>query len=319
MSSPIRPRDFVEVPEGLIFAVVDPEPEDGKVLCWLRYRREGAASRPVKLETGGALELLRTTAPQYLHHSPRFDAWVHGVPTDHISRYHSAAARCAALLSSGGGEPIEARLCRLVGYFVAQGVPADQLGVTGSLLIGAQTANSDLDLVSYSRAAFADLRRLIVAGVAIGDLAALDAVAWRDAWERRGCDLGFDDYVRHERRKANKALFEGTKFDVTLAVGAAVSAAVRKLGARRLHCVVVDDTAAYDYPARYWVDDPEVGEILVLTHTYVGQAVRGEVVEAAGQLEEDASGRLRLVIGSSRESPGEYLRVERHVAAHGPA
>jgi predicted nucleotidyltransferase len=80
---------------------------------------------------------------------------------------------------------------------------------------------------------------------------------------------------------------------------------------------VVDDAAAYDYPARYRVDDPEVGEILVFTHTYVGQAVRGEAIEAAGQLEEEASGRLRLVIGSSREAPGEYLRVERQVSTNG--
>jgi predicted nucleotidyltransferase len=90
----------------------------------------------------------------------------------------------------------------------------------------------------------------------------------------------------------------------------------RKLGFVTVSGVITDDSAAYDYPARYRLARSEVSEIIVFTHTYVGQAVRGEAIEAAGQLEEDASGRFRLVIGSSREAPGEYLRVERQ-ALHG--
>jgi predicted nucleotidyltransferase len=313
-----RPRDFVESAEGLIFAVVDPEPEAGKVLCWLRYQRDARTLRPVKLGTEGATVLVRERFPWYQHHSLRCGAWLHGVPQERVSQHHSAAERCAALLTSGGTDALEARLRRLLGYFVAQGVPGDELGVTGSLLIGAQTAASDFDLVSYSRRVFAELRRLVAAGIASGVFEPLDAAAWRDAWERRGCELGFEDYLWHERRKANKALFEGTKLDLTLSVAAgASSAVVRKLGVRKLRCIVVDDAAAYDYPARYRVDDPQVGEILVFTHTYVGQAVRGEAIEAAGQLEEDASGLFRLVIGSSREAPGEYLRVERQALPRG--
>ncbi|MBM4201220.1 MAG: hypothetical protein FJ189_08030, partial [Gammaproteobacteria bacterium] len=202
----LLPRDFLETAEGLIFAIVDPVPEDGKQLCWLRYAREVGSGRPEKLDTAGAIACLRERFPRYLHHSPRLDAQVHAVPHAAIVRHHSAVARCGALLSGSVSDPLEARLVRLLKYFVARGVPAAELGVTGSLLIGAQTASSDFDLVAYSRPGFARLRGLVAAAQASGEIRALDKAAWLEAWARRGCALGFDEYVWHERRKHNKGL-----------------------------------------------------------------------------------------------------------------
>jgi predicted nucleotidyltransferase len=308
---PLLPRDYLETAEGLIFAIVDPTPEDGKQLCWLRYARQAGAGRPVKLDTAGAIACLRERFPRYLHHSPRLDAQVHAVPHAAIVRHHSAAARCATLLSEVASDPLEMRLVRLLEHFIARGVPAAELGITGSLLIGAQTASSDFDLVAYSRPVLARLRGLVAAAQASGEIRALDEAAWVEAWARRGCALGFEEYVWHERRKHNKGLFEGTKFDLALVVphAQADTPTARKLGPTELRAAVTDDTAAYDCPARYRLDHAEVAEIVVFTHTYVGQALLGETVQAAGHLEEDAAGRRRLVIGSSREAPGEYLRV----------
>jgi uncharacterized protein len=45
------------------------------------------------------------------------------------------------------------------------------------------------------------------------------------------------------------------------------------------------------------------------TPTYAGQAAAGEMIEASGWLEADTKGTLRLVVGTSRESPGEWIRV----------
>lgn len=306
----LLPRDFIETPEGLIFAVVDPLPEDGKALCWLRYLRDAASGRAEKLGTAAAIERLQASYPHFLHRSPRLDALVHGVPLARIARHYSAAERCAALLGGQARDAIEIRLRRLLDGFVGRGAPAQDLGVTGSLLIGAQTPASDFDLVAYSRPVFEGLRRDVVAGIVSGIFADLDESAWREAWARRGCPLDFDEYVWHERRKANKALFEGTKFDLSLVSRQVTrdAGAARKLGFRTLRGVVADDSEAFDYPARYRLADAEVGEILVFTQTYVGQAVRGDTIEAAGSLEQHPAG-LRLVIGASREAPGEYLRV----------
>jgi len=53
--------------------------------------------------------------------------------------------------------------------------------------------------------------------------------------------------------------------------------------------------------------DPVVSEILCYTHTYAGQALAGEVVEARGMME-DVRGQKRLVVGTSREPVGEWMR-----------
>ena len=37
--------------------------------------------------------------------------------------------------------------------------------------------------------------------------------------------------------------------------------------------------------------------------------MKGEIVEAAGWVERLDDGRLRLIVGTTREAPGEYLKV----------
>lgn len=80
---------------------------------------------------------------------------------------------------------------------------------------------------------------------------------------------------------------------------------------------MTEDTFAFDSPARYGIDHPDVSEIVCCTPTYVGQARRGEVIQAAGWLEETSRGTRRLIVGTSREAPGEYVRVL-HAAATRP-
>jgi len=301
-----QPRDFIETAEGLLFAVVDGLPEDGKVLSFLRYAAAG------KMSTAAANALLRERHPHYLHHSARLDARLHAVPIAHVHRHHRPRARLRDILARGGQDAIERKLLRLLRLLAEGGLPLDAVGVTGSLLIGRQTLVSDLDLVVYGRDNFFRARVLVRALVEAGQLGDLDADAWRDAYGRRGCELDYAEFLRHERRKGNKGMIEGTKFDLALIaeeIEPAPAAIWRKTGKARLRACVLDDAGAFDHPARYLVGHPEIGEILSFTHTYAGQAQTGEWIEAAGAVESADDGRQRLVVGSSREALGEFIRV----------
>lgn len=316
----VLPRDFIETGEGLVFAVVDPVLENGKVLCFLRYVPDVLRTgRLRKLDTEAANDYLDLHHPAYRHHSARLDANLHAVPTRSIRHHHLPRQRLENLLRFGPTDALEGRLCRLVRLFTAGGIDPAELGVTGSLLIGAQTPESDIDLVAYDRRSFLSARDLIASALADGRFGELDDRAWRQAYRRRGCALGFDEFVWHERRKANKALFEGTKFDLTLVLAMPEQPAAmwRKRGNLTLRARVLDASAAFDTPALYRIDHPEIPEIVVFTHTYVGQAQAGEMIEAAGQVECDSRNRRRLVIGTSREAPGEYLRAWRSGADPG--
>jgi predicted nucleotidyltransferase len=311
MTATYQPRDFIETPEGLVFAVVDEQTEDNRVLCFLRYVRENGEFR--KLDTHVANSYLSARFPAYLFVSKRLDARLHGVPIAAIHRHHQPRLRVRELLLAPARDAIEAKAVRWLRLMSARGLNLARVGLTGSLLIGAQTARSDLDFVIYGREDFFEARRMIRAAIATGELDALDEADWREAYERRGCALGFEDYLWHERRKFNKGLVAGTKFDITL-VGENLpleSGPVRKLGSMVVRATVADARHAFDHPALYRLDHPEVREALSFTATYAGQAEAGEAVEIAGILEETESGRRRIVVGSSREAPGEYIRCLR--------
>lgn len=90
-----------------------------------------------------------------------------------------------------------------------------QFGVTGSLLI-VQRQSSDIDLVCYQKSVFHQCRQAIQALIAQGYLHDLSTDDWQEAYQRRDCTLSFEDYVWHERRKYNKAMINGRKFDISL-------------------------------------------------------------------------------------------------------
>ncbi len=299
------PRDFIETREGLIFAVVDGVIEDGKALCFLRYGPEG------KLATTPANLLLRNSFPQYLHHSLRLNADLHALPFECILKHHQPRKRVQALLAQGAKDGIERKLISLVKSLVEAGLPVECLGVTGSLLIGRQTSTSDIDVVVYGSdyffQALARVRELKKTGL----LADLDEPAWKDAYSRRGCELSFEEYLWHERRKGNMGLIDGTKFDLALIVEDAIEEPPidwHKAGPATIKTKVLDDSRSFEQPARYLIEHADIGEILSFTQTYTGQARMGETIQAAGQVE-ISDGRKRLVVGSSREALGEFIRV----------
>lgn len=307
----VQPRDFIETREGLVFAVVDGVIEQGRVLGFLRYRRVGG--QPVKLQTDQANAWLAAHHPDLLFHSPRLAARVHGVPVDRIARHYRPRERAAELMVTPARDALEAKAQRCLDLFRHGGIPQASLGITGSLLIGAQHPASDLDFVIYDRDVFHRAREIVRGAIAAGDLAELAADDWREAYERRGCELSFGEYLWHERRKLNKGLCGGTKFDITLVADRPEppDRPVHKRGRISLTAEVTDAREAFDFPARYRLAHPEIGEVLSFSHTYAGQALAGEWVEISGLLEETDDGRRRIIVGSTREAPGEFIRVRR--------
>jgi predicted nucleotidyltransferase len=309
-ASNFQPKDFIETDEGLIFAVVTNDLEDQRILSSLRYRRTDTGYR--KLSTREAEELLKTHHPHYRYYSAIRDVWLHGVHHHRVVRHHQPRQRLQELHGSSATEdPIESKLQRLSQLFENHGLDLSEMGITGSLLIGAQRHTSDIDLVFYQREAFFKAREIIKTLIAKQRLQPLDDKLWQDAYDRRGCALTYQDYRWHEQRKYNKAAIEQTKFDISLLTPAPWWDLVRyrKQGRIKLQSTITDDSRRFDYPARYTVNHPSIKEVISYTATYAGQALRGESVEIQGQLEVSAVGHLRMVIGTNREASNEYIKV----------
>lgn len=304
-----HPKDFIETAEGLVFAVVDSHPEQGKVLCFLRYALEDGGW--CKKTTEEANMFLRQRHRDYLHYSPRLDTHLHAVEMSRIVEHHQPRRQLRAILEGGGRDAVENDALRLAGLLAEHGVDLAQIGVTGSLLVGVQRDSSDIDLVCYGREGFLHCREIVRELIEQRQLQPLNDGDWRESYRRRGCSLSYGDYVWHERRKYNKAVVNGRKFDLSLIEpdGGGKPDLYKKLGPVTLRCRIADDSRAFDYPAVYRIDYDAIGSIVCFTATYAGQAFNGELVEVSGLLEEASDGSRHIVVGSSREAYGEHIMV----------
>lgn len=301
-------KDFIETSEGLVFAVVENDTEQGRVLCFLRYI--GANGGWSKVNTERANKLLQESHPDYIYYSSVRDATLHAVFVDRVKVHHQPRIVLQKLIKIDAVDAVQEDCQQLLGLYQQQGINLEHVGVTGSLLIGAQKAQSDIDLVIYNRKTFMQIRSVTKNLIAADSVQALSISDWQDSYHRRSCEISLDDYIWHEQRKVNKALINGRKFDLgLLTVAAQSSIAYKKQGRVKFTAMVTGDEQSFDYPAVFQIDHPQIAEIVCYTATYVGQALTGEAIEAAGLLEQSAQGQQRLIVGSSREAKGEYIKV----------
>ena len=305
------PKDFIETAEGLIFAVVAHGTEQGKVLCFLRYVKDNLDWKKVSTEPANAF--LRQHHPDYLYYSPVLDAHLHAVAIDRIVKHYQPKQRLQHIMQANQLDDVERDLFQLCQLLQEHGLDLTQAGVTGSILVGLQKQGSDIDLVCYGRAAFHQCRAITRELIAQGQLQELNDNDWQASYQRRSCELSFAEYVWHERRKTNKAVINGRKFDLNFIDDSLPPEAIayQKLGAITVQCKVIDDTHAFDYPAEFKIDHEQFDAIVSFTATYTGQAINGETVEVSGVVEQTRQGVKRIVVGSSREAHGEYIKVIR--------
>lgn len=304
------PKDFIETAEGLIFAVVAHNLENEKVRCFLRYvRAENGLYR--KVQTEEANELLAKSYPHYRFHSHEFDAFLHAVHIGKITQHHQPKKRLQQVLSNSNNDEIEQTCFQLCALLKKMGVDLTHFGVTGSLLISQQKASSDIDLVCYDVPTFHNARVAVKNLIEQNLLDDLTLNDWRESYARRDCDLSFESYVWHEKRKANKGLIHGRKFDLSLVEKSANNQTKKfsKLGKITLQTQIIDAKRAFCYPAEFELAHSTIQKVVCFTATYVGQTVAGEIVEISGQLEQDETGNQRIVVGSNREARGEYIVV----------
>lgn len=308
---PYLPKDFIETAEGLIFAVISYHPHDQKIGAFLRYVHSDGHWQ--KVDTDTANRLLARHYPQYLYHSGQFDAAFHAVPPSAVMVHYQPEQQLQHLMTGTPADPLIDKLQKLITLLTAAGVSRQDLGITGSMLINNQRADSDIDLVVYGRQPFHAVRNAVKQAVFAGHLQVLDEALMLDNYQRRSSALDYQSFAWHEQRKFNKAVIDGSKFDIGM-VCLADELEIdhrhfMKRGSQITKARVIDDRYAFDFPARYLIDHPRTPEVVCFTQTYVGQAYQGELIEVAGAMECDNAGSCRIVVGSSREAIGEYIKV----------
>ena len=297
---PIRLRDFVEDPDGWLYAVSTYD-NDERVGCVLRYvpdehgeRVNPSGQHYKKYDFEDAYAFIARNKPRYAHRVQRIPLCdVRRVlkPDQEISRIAAAHPRVKKLLTL---------LC----------LPKGTVGCTGSLLCQLDASSSDIDMVVYGKDWFVAQER-VKQGITDGTIEGLSPAMWQKVYDKRKPEISFADFVLHEERKWNRGQIEGTYFDILYTraydtMTNAPSGHGTALGKMTIEARVTDASLAFDSPAVYEVEHEVVTKVLSFTHTYSGQALSGEMIEACGICEEHGNERW-LIVGTTREAPGEYI------------
>lgn len=312
----LRIRDFIETKEGLIFSIVSYfHPPDRYRAC-LRYypsrlgERTRGDVRYAKISTTlEAQRYLRDNYPAYIDNSWQW------VPRKQVKRIYHPEERLREIMKKPR-DKVERRVRELSGLFSS--IPGEKKGVTGSILLGLHDAGSDIDFVVYGTRYHAEARERLKELLQEGVVEALSPEQWQKVYEKRFPGLktlGYEEFLWHEKRKYHRGVIKGTVFDILLVREPRElfkeEEARLTLGYKTVKCRVIDASLAFDSPAVYRVrfQNGVLGELYSYTHTYAGQAFEGEVVEARGILQITSKGEPRLVVGTTREAEGEYIKI----------
>ncbi|MEM0214929.1 MAG: DNA polymerase subunit beta [Archaeoglobaceae archaeon] len=294
---PIRLRDFVRIGD-YYFSVLGYKNSE-KVKCFLRYAPHEKGDRIKDEKRFKKLSheeaLAHPIAKRY------YEGGIFRIPARDIEEVFKPEERLR--------DAMDSKVSRIVEFFSS--IPAEQMGVTGSRLIGLQSDESDVDFIVYGRWWFI-AREKLRKGIETGKLLDLDESAWEFIYRKRRVPLPYEIFVAHEKRKFHRAYLGETYFDLLYVRGyEEIENSVPeemgfKVGKGVIEAKVTDDRYIFDYPAYYPVEHKEVKAILCFTHTFAGQAFKGEKVVARGDLE-IIGGEKYLVVGTKREVEDEFI------------
>ena len=297
---PVRLRDFIEDADGWLYAVSAYDNND-RIACVLRYvpepdgeRVNPSGKRYTKYDFDEAYALIAQKKPQYaglLHRIPHADVKRVLKPDLEIGRIATAHPRVKELL----------KLFSL---------PEGTVGCTGSLLCGLENESSDIDMVVYGKHWFT-AQALVSQGIREGKIEGLSDEMWRKVYGKRKPAITYDEFVLHEQRKWNRGQVGGTYFDILYTrsyeeIRSVPTGKGTVIGKMTIKATVKDASLAFDNPAVYEVEHESVSRVLAFTHTYSGQAVAGEMIEACGVCEQHGNEQW-LIVGTTREARGEYI------------
>ena len=295
-----RLRDFIITDEDWIFAVADYCHEEG-IRSVLRYVPDPEGTRGTdkkfrKLDFDDAFSFMKKTRPEWVKD-------VHVVPFGHVKQVLAPNERIPALIQ-------ENPKVREIVKTLKKDIPLDKMGVTGSLLPGLENESSDIDFIVYGSSWFRARDMLARAKKGNTPITEISDEMWHKIYKKRIPDISFDEFLIHEQRKGNRGMVDGTYFDL-LYVRDWEDIRPFKRGVdtdtKTIEATVTNADFSFDSPAIFKIDHPEISCVLSYTHTYAGQALAGERIEARGMVE-SAGDIKRLVVGTKREPKGEWIR-----------
>jgi predicted nucleotidyltransferase len=321
-----REGDLLESRARVVFDVKGLVHPQDRVIAFVRYfpdekgerKRNGVAYGKV-YSLSKRYTLLKERFPQYLVYDPVFDEMLCEVPVSDVKKHYKPVSRVQGLRSSRCLDGLESRAIELVELLKEEAnIPWKAIGLSGSIMAGLHTANSDIDPIVYG---FVNCGKVYSAlkGILREKLVGPKPYTreeLRILYEFRSKDTAasFEDFVRTESRKVLQGKFLGTDYFVRFVkdwneIGENYGdVQYKNAGYARIRATVADDSQSIFTPCTYRIENVRVvegpniqpiTEIASFRGRFCEQARTGEAVIAQGKIE-------RVI---DRRQNREYFRI----------
>ncbi len=333
-----REGDLIRTADNVIFDVKGLVHPPNKVIAFPRYipSIEGTRGKPGEMynkvyNLAERFVYLQKKTPWLLVGDPVFGEKLCEVPIDAIKKHYNPVKKLQVLRSANKLQPLERKALTLAEELKeASNIPWSAIGISGSIMAGLFTLQSDIDPLVYgvtnSRKAYSALLDLQknphskFKPYNREDLGALYEFRSKDT------TMSFEDFVRVESRKAFQGKYDKTDYfvrfvknwkDIEEKYGDSL---YENVGYAKITATVVDDSQALFTPCTYKLEKTKViegpkldpiNEITSFRGRFCEQAKPGEVVTAQGKVECVTDKKLnathyRLIIGNK---PADFMSL----------
>ena len=336
-----REGDLIETADNVIFDVKGLVHPPNKIIAFPRYipsvhgnRGQGNSRYGKVYNLAERFQYLQQNLPQLIVEDPIFGDKLCEVPTESIIKRYDPIEKLQILRKASRLQDLEQKVVQLTETLKEEAnIPWSCLGISGSVMAGLFTAQSDIDPIVYgtenSRKAYSALQDLLrdekthYKPYNREELAALYDFRLKDTF------MSFEDFARVESRKAFQGKYQGVDYFIRFVKDwnetpeTYGDTLYENAGYSKLTATVKGDLEALFTPCSYQLENvqvlngfvtSDVSEIVSFRGRFCEQAKTGEKIIVQGKVERVINKKsnrqyYRVIIGNKPEDFMAQLQI----------
>ncbi|MHA1272503.1 MAG: hypothetical protein ACTSQP_09790 [Promethearchaeota archaeon] len=325
--------DYIELENNqLIFDVKGVLHPKDKKICFLRFYPDPKGDRirnNVKYkkiyDLKERFDFLKKNYPQYIFFSEQLDIEIQGVRNSEIKKIYHPKDFLISLEDKKKLTKTEELSLELCNLFIEQGgVPKESIGISGSLMVGLNKDESDIDIIIYGTSISHDfqesLNKILLNPNNYCRQYNLEEYKSHYKWRVGGSNIPFEKFLFSERRKKHQGIFKDREFFIRYIKspndwgGTFYDFKYKNYGRITLMAEIVDATDSIFTPCSY-----QINPLKIIDIKNIGQQEirKDEIIEAAsfrGRFCEQAIEGEKILIEGKLEkvyykTNREYFRI----------